>query len=311
MNVFVRSWAAFPSMSSHGYQMGGCVGFLKTMRRIVSELQPADVYIAWESGGSARRRKVFAEYKLGRRPEKLNRFYEDDIPDTEENRQHQLIALLGMLKSVPVCQLHEADCEGDDVVAYLCRGPLRDREKVLVSSDKDLYQLLDAKTRLYSLQKKIYVTPEHVLEEFRVQPKHFGIAKALCGDPGDNVPGIKGLGFKTAAKLFPVLGLENDIVLQDVIDFASTHLDESKVFQRVVEQADDVRRNFRLVYLDGSMLSAQQQASIDGRIASFSPKADRIGLIRQLVKEGIGDFDVAGFYEAFSCISKLQHREDT
>jgi 5'-3' exonuclease len=307
MNAFVRSYVAYPSMSSHGYQMGGCIGFLKTLRRLVFENQPSAVYVAWESGGSARRRKLFSEYKLGRRPAKLNRFYEDDIPDSEENKKHQLIALLGMLKHVPVCQLHEADCEGDDVVAYLSRGPMRGRDKVIASSDKDLYQLLEPTTRIYSLHKKAYVTEETVMEEYRIRAKHFALAKALCGDPGDNVPGVKGLGFKTAAKLFPFLGLEEDVILQEVIDYASSHVDESKVYQRVVDGRDDLFRNWRLVHLDGSMLSATQQASIDARIKNFAPRADRMGLIKRLVEEGIGDFDVFDFYDAFTCITRQQN----
>ena len=245
---------------------------------------------------------------MNRKPEKMNRFYEDDIPDTEDNRKHQIESLLHMTRCAPVCQLYVSDCEGDDLVAYLCRGPMRTEDKIIVSSDKDLYQLLDDQTRLYSLHKKTFVTKETVMEEFRVQAKHFALAKALCGDPGDNVPGIKGCGFKTVAKLFPFLGIDDDVLLQQVIDYAHTHIDESPKFQRIVEQEEDVKRNWRLVYLDGSMLSAPQQQQIDHRIQNFVPKADRMGLVKQLVKEGIGDFDVEDFFYAFHCIENLQQK---
>jgi 5'-3' exonuclease len=308
MNAFVRAYCAYPTMSSHGFQMGGCIGFLKTLKRLVFEIQPSAVYVCWEGGGSSRRRKLYSEYKMNRKPEKLNRFYEDDIPDTDENKKHQIEALLRMTRCVPVCQLYVSDCEGDDLVAYLCRGPMRNVDKVIVSSDKDLYQLLDDQTKLYSLHKKTYVTKENVMEEFRVQSKHFALAKALCGDPGDNVPGIKGLGFKTVAKLFPLLGLEEDVLLQDVIDYAHTHVSESKIFQRIVEQEADVKRNWRLVFLDGGMLSALQQQAVDQRLQGFVPRSDRVGLVKQLVKEGIGDFDVQDFFYAFNGIENLQHR---
>src|SRR5581483_7848319 len=199
MNLFVRSYSAYPTMSAHGYQMGGCIGFLKTLRRIVFESQPKAVYICWEGGGSTKRRRLYSEYKMNRKPEKLNRFYEDDIPDSDDNKKYQIEALLHMTRCVPVCQLYVSDCEGDDLVAYLCRGPMRAEDKIIVSSDKDLYQLLDDQTKVYSLHKKTFVTKETVMEEFRVQAKHFALAKALCGDNGDNVPGIKGVGFKTVA----------------------------------------------------------------------------------------------------------------
>lgn len=308
MNAFIRSWAAFPTMSAHGYQMGGCIGFLKSLRKLVNEIQPKAIYVAWEGGGSSRRRKIYADYKMGRRPEKLNRFYEDDIPDTEENRKHQLVTLLGMLKCIPVCQLYVADCEGDDLVAYLCTGPLKDEDKIIVSSDKDLYQLLGPKTRLYSLHKKTYILEENVLEDFRVRAQNFALAKTLCGDRGDNVPGIKGVGFKTIARLFPFLGTENNIILQDVLDYAASHEDESAVFKRIIENEADVRRNWRLVYLDGSMLSATQMSSVDHVIKTFVPTVDRVKLVRLLVAEGIGDFDIEGFFYVFNCIDGLQKR---
>jgi DNA polymerase-1 len=288
--------------------MGGSVGFLKTLRRIVSELQPSAVYIAWEGGGSQRRRSLYAEYKLNRKPEKLNRFYEDDIPDSDENKQHQIVALLAMLKCVPACQIYVSDCEGDDVIAYLCRSPMKGVPKVIASSDKDLYQLLDADTRIYSLHKKTYVTEPDVLIEFRVRAQNFALAKALCGDTSDNVPGIKGLGFKTVAKMYPFLGTEQEILLQDVIDYAAAHQEESIVHRRVVEQQEDLRRNWRLVFLDGSMLSATQASSVDHLVNTFRPRIDKMGLVKQMVKEGIGDFDVEGFFYAFNCIDGVEYK---
>lgn len=308
MNLFVRSYSAYPTMSSHGYQMGGCIGFLKTLRRIVSEQQPRAIYIAWEGGGSQRRRSLYSEYKMNRKPEKLNRFYEDDIPDTDENKQHQIVQLLAMLKCVPACQIYVSDCEGDDIVAYLCRGPMKGVPKVIASSDKDLYQLLNPETQIYSLHKKTYVTEADVLVEFRVRAQNFALAKALCGDTSDNVPGIKGLGFKTVAKMYPFLGTEQEILLQDVIDYAAAHQEDGIVHKRVVEQQDDLRRNWRLVYLDGSMLSATQAQSVDHLVGTFKPRIDRMGLVKHLVREGIGDFDVESFFYAFNCIEGLEYK---
>jgi len=309
MNAFIRSYAAYPSMSVHGYQMGGCIGFLKTLRRLTQEIRPRAVYIAWEGGGSQKRRALYSEYKLNRRPEKLNRFYEDDIPDSEENKKHQLIALLGMLKCAPVCQLYVSDCEGDDVIAYLVRGPFKDVPKVIASSDKDMYQLLDDKTKVYSLHKKNFVEHANVVEDFRVQPQNFAIAKALCGDPSDNIPGVKGLGFKTVARVLPFLSLEGEVLLDDVIKFCHSHADDSVIYQRIADHERDVRRNYRLVFLDGSMLSHHQASKIDHLTSTFTPRIDRMGLIRNLVKEGINDFDTEGFYYAFNGIDNLGNKE--
>jgi 5'-3' exonuclease len=294
-------------MSSHGYQMGGCIGFLKTLRRLTNEICPKAVYIAWEGGGSQKRRALYSEYKMNRKPEKLNRFYEDDIPDSDENKQHQIVALLSMLKNVPVCQLYASDCEGDDVIAYLSRGRFKNNSKIIVSSDKDMYQLLDEHTKIYNLHKKNYVTVPDVISEFRIQPKNFALAKALCGDATDNISGIKGMGFKTATKILPFLSLEDDIILDDLFKYCDSHSDESTYLKRIVEQKDLIQRNWRLVYLDGGMLSAHQASKIDSLIDTFDPQSNRMGLIKALIKEGINDFDVADFLMVFNCIENVRN----
>lgn len=267
-------------------------------------MSPRAIYVVWEGGGSQKRRALYSEYKMNVRPEKLNRFYEDDIPDSEDNKKHQLIALLGMLKHVPICQLYVPDCEGDDVIAYLVRGTFRGKNKVIVSSDKDMYQLLDESTRIYSLHKKTFVDIQNVVEEFRVQPKNFALAKALCGDPSDNIPGVKGLGFKTVTKTLPFLSTEEDIILEDVFKYCQSHREESKLLKRILEEESNVKRNWRLVYLDGCMLSSQQASKIDTLIGTFEPTSDRMSLVKALVKEGIGDFNVAEFMMSFNCIHK-------
>jgi len=305
-SLFTRAYCAYPTMNTDGEAMGGCIGFLKTLRRLVYEMQPTNVYICWESGGSQRRRSLYPAYKMNRKPEKLNRFYEDDIPDSEENKNQQVIKLLNMLKCVPVHQIYIPNCEADDVVAYLCRGTFVDRQKVIISSDRDMYQLLDDKTRLYALHKKTYVVASDVLDEFRVHVKNFALAKALCGDPSDNVPGIKGMGFKTVAKVFPFLGNDCDVLVEDVISYAHAHIDESKFCRKVCEQESDVKRNWKLVYLDGSMLSATQQQTVDRVVANSVPKSNRVGLIKLLAKEGINDIEIPWFFDSFNCIDGMQ-----
>jgi len=304
LNLFVRSWAAYPSMSAHGYQMGGVVGTLKTLARICNELNPRMVYIAWEGGGSTKRRQIYSEYKLNRKPEKLNRFYEDDIPESEENRKHQIMVLLALLKHTPVCQLYASDCEGDDIIAYLARGRFKGKNKVIASSDKDMYQLLDDEsTRIYNLHKKIYVVAEDVFEEFKVLASNFAIAKALCGDVSDNIPGIKGLGFKSLVRRLPFVGLEHDITLDKVFDYCEAHSKESIHYRRILEGKEDIKRNWRLVYLDDHTLSNDQAKRIDYALDTFVPGTNRIEFMRVLTKEGLNDFDVPGFYYALNGIS--------
>lgn len=310
-NTFIRSYSAYPSMSTNGYSMGGFVGFLKTLRYLALDNQPSRIYCVWEGGGSSRRRAIMPDYKLGRRPEKLNRFYEDDIPDTEENRHHQQLTLLKAMKSIPVCQLYVPDCEGDDVIAHLCCGPLRNEDKIIVSMDKDMFQLLNDKTKVFNLQKKIFVTAEDVFRDYRITPQNFGIAKALSGDPSDNIDGIKGLGFKTACKRFPMIGLEQDVLLQEIIDYAYSHRSESKVYEQVIQEEKKLWRNWKLVQLNGSMVSYDGQRKIATVLENYEPKADRLALIKIIMEEGLGTFDVMDFLGSFTSVMANKKKQET
>ena len=284
--------------------MGGCVGFLKSLQRLCREFQPASVYVTWEGGGSQRRRKLYPEYKSDRKPGRLNRFYGDDIPDSEENKQHQLVSLLSALKNVPVCQVYVSDCEGDDIVAFLVRGPFRDKQVVIVSADKDMYQLLGPNVKIYSLYRKKFITDADLFEEFRIKSHNFALAKCLCGDDSDNIPGVKGLGFKSVAKKFPMLAGDDTIILQDLISYS--HTQKGEAYRRVVENEDVVKRNWQLVHLDGSMLSADQTKRVEHVVNTFEPSVNKMGLLKLMIKEGISDFDAEGFFYDLSCVEGLR-----
>jgi DNA polymerase-1 len=299
MNVFMRAYCVYPQMSKHGHQVGGVVGFLKTLRKVVNEQKPKAIYVAWESGGSARRRGLFSDYKANRKPEKLNRFYEDDIPDTTENKEKQVSILAKMLKCLPVQQVYIADCEGDDVIAYLTRYRFQDENKVIVSSDKDFYQLVNDRTKVYNLHKKCIVTKEDVLAETHIATHNFALAKAICGDTSDNIPGIEGVGFKTLTKRYPFFGTEQELTLDDVIGYSTTHQKSSSVYRKVLVGLDVIRRNWQLVYLDSSSIAPSQIERIDFILGTFKPSVNKIAFIKHLIAEGISDFEVDNFFFTF------------
>lgn len=305
MNIYMRAFCAYPSMSViTGEQTGGIVGFLKILAHLCNDISPRLVIVAWEGGGSQKRRAIYSDYKMNRRPEKLNRFYEEDIPDTDENKQKQLVTLLELLKNVPIKQLYVQNAEGDDLIAYLCKSTYKNVNKVIASSDKDMYQLLDDTTRVYNLHKKTYVTSQSVFDEYKITARNFALAKTLCGDPSDNIPGVKGLGYKTLVKKLPFIGLEKDIILQDVFDYCHANVKASPVYKKVIESIDDIKRNWRLIYLDAHSLNNEQSSRVDRQLETFTPRVDRMRFMQILSREGIVNFDIASFYYSLNCVDR-------
>ena len=90
LNVFIRHYAANPSMNESGEHVGGFIGFLRNIEHLCERTNPKEVIVVWEGGGSVRRRSVLASYKDRRRPMKMNRYYGEEIPDSIENRNKQI-----------------------------------------------------------------------------------------------------------------------------------------------------------------------------------------------------------------------------
>lgn len=305
LNLFTRHYVAHPALNSNGGHVGGIVGFLYSVISLVERYKPSEVAIIWEGGGSTRRRAIYSEYKSKRRPQKLNRYYEKDIPDTVENRNYQIATLVHLLGFLPAMQVYVPDCEADDVIGYMSKYAFKDKRKVIVSSDRDFYQLLDNKTIIYSPTWKKLVTFKEVKEKFGISPENFCLAKAICGDPSDNISGVKGVGFKTLSKRFPELRESTSVEISDIIDVCNMNISEGtkiKAYQEIVSSEDLIRRNWKLIYLDTVNLSASQIQKINYLIDTFAVSRNKIHMMRALIKEGIQSFNIDRAFLSFNHI---------
>ena len=291
LNVFYRHWAANPSMDANGEHVGGIVGFLKGIHFICERYRPADIIVTWESGGSQRRRAVDSNYKNGRRPAKLNRFY-DEIPNTIENRNSQVALLVSLLRKAGVKQVYVPDCEGDDVVAYLTNASFRDQDCVVISTDKDFFQLIDNRIKVWSPGSKREWSVSSVIERFGIHPENFCLAKCFAGDASDGIKGVPGVGFKSLAKRFPALSSEDSLDIDDIVtECKKLQVQKTlKLYDNIIEHEDQIRKNWKLMYLGHGKLAASQVDKIDYMIQQ-SPQRDKLGFIKALLRLQISGID--------------------
>jgi 5'-3' exonuclease len=195
-----RSFFAIQSLSnSLGEPTNAIYGFIKTVRRMLKDLQPDLAAVIWDQGLPQRRVELQPAYKQTRA----------EMPDLMRPQlsciQEQIVPFLGFPSlSLP-------DTEADDLMAaYTCTARHRGYEVVLATNDKDLFQLVDDKVKVYTTNKTDLATPkdthallgaESVLKKWGVKPEQIGDVLALIGDTVDNIPGVSGLGPKTAATL--------------------------------------------------------------------------------------------------------------
>jgi len=295
----MRHFAANPSVSDNGLHIGGSVGFLKGVQLLIDNFHPEKLYVIWEGGGSARRRSIYKGYKSGRRPVKLNRFYEADIPDTVGNRNYQINLTTKLLGLSGIPQLYVSDCEADDVIGYLSKNKLKNENLIIVSSDKDYYQLLEKnRVKIWSPGQKKILTTESVRERFGIPAENFCVARCFCGDGSDGLPGIKGAGFRTLSKRFPELTKEEFVSVEEIINISRKRSEESKVklYHQVVADSEIPTMNWKLMNLDAVNLSPYQVEKINYKIDTPDRKMNKINFMRILIREGVKVFDADKFF---------------
>ena len=306
LNVFIRHYAANPSMNESGEHVGGFLGFLKSIEHLCERTNPSEVIVIWEGGGSARRRAVLSTYKDKRRPVKMNRYYGDEIPDTLENRNKQISLCVESLGLTPCRQIYVADCEADDVITRIVKYLYPGKRKVVVSSDRDLYQLLNSETIQWSPGQKAFITPKTVLEKFGISVENFCTVRAFIGDSSDKITGVRGAGFTSMAKRFPELACKDHVSITDIIHLAETRLSEKKLklYENILASAESVKRNWKLMYLDTRNLSATQIQEIDEKIQKNRPTPNKIELLKIFRREDIKNFNVDSFFITLKAINR-------
>ena len=169
-NQFLRSYIVDPSMSSGGFPIGGAKGFLKILNKLCRLIKPDLLAVVWDGqNGSQQRRARHKGYKAGRKPLRLNR---GDILLTEQEQENnkiwQQLRVIEYMNETPILQFMEDNIEADDVISYIKNLDVFEQwQKVIVSSDKDFFQLLDDNTVLYRPTQGEVLNKNNILEKYK------------------------------------------------------------------------------------------------------------------------------------------------
>jgi len=304
LNCFYRHYVANPSMSNNGEPIGGVVGFLKGINLLCERYNPSAVYIAWEGGGSIRRRSVDKNYKKGRRPEKLNRFY-SEIPDTVSNRNEQVSKLVSLLRSAGIPQIYISDCEADDIIAQLVRSHFQNDECIIISSDRDFFQLIDSRVRVWSPGSKKEWTVNLVLEKYGIHPENFCAARCFIGDGSDGLKGASGVGFKSLSKRLSELQSPTCVSVEDIVMKCRVLREQKhlKLYDSVIANEEIAQKNWKLMHLGMGNLSGTQIQKIDGALEMDTSPRNKLDFVRALTHLGIQNFDYDKLFMALRAMN--------
>ncbi len=188
-NTVYRAFFAIPNLRApDGFPTNALHGFENMLGKVIREQSPDFIVVAFDPRGGSFRNELYPEYKAGR----------DAQP---EDLSAQLPVLRELIEAHGIRLIEVEGFEADDVVATLVAEAPDDVEVSIVSTDKDLMQLVSDRVALLDTMKDRRIGPAEVEERFGVTPDKLLDVRALVGDSSDNIPGVKGIGEKGAAKL--------------------------------------------------------------------------------------------------------------
>ena len=229
---------------SDGTPTNAVYGFTQMVLKIVEETKADHIAVIFDHARKTFRNDIYEDYKAHRPPPP-----DDLIPQFDMVREATL--------AMNVAAVEMAGYEADDLIAtYSKQASARNAEVVIVSTDKDLMQLVTGTIKMYDAVKNTFIDTEKVVEKFGVGPEKVIDVQALAGDSADNVPGVQGIGIKTAASLINEFGS-----LEEVLTNAS-EIKQKKRSEALIEQAELARISKQLVTL-------KQDVPVEVKIEEF------------------------------------------
>ena len=243
-----RAYHALPPLTrkSDGLPVGAVSGFCNMLYKLLTDMadehDPTHLAVIFDYSAKTFRNEIYPEYKANR-PE----------PPEDLRPQFPLVRDATRAFNLPCIELE--GYEADDIIATYARQVEADGgEAVIISSDKDLMQLVGTRVSMFDTMKNKHIGPDEVVEKFGLGPEHVIDIQALAGDSTDNVPGVPGIGVKTAAQLIEEFG-----DLESLLSRAE-EIKQKKRRENLIEFAEQARISKELVTLK---VDAPVEDSID------------------------------------------------
>ncbi len=270
-NMAFRAFYAIGGMSnSQGLPTNALFGFTNMLLKLIRDHRPDHLAITWDPKGGSFREREFADYK-GTRP---------DMPDALRS---QMPHFKRVAEAFDIPYLCIDDFEADDVMGTLAKRHENNLDVVLVSSDKDLMQLVSDHTSMYDSMKDRTISFAEVEEKFGCPPELVPDALGIWGDSSDNIPGVKGIGEK---------GVKNLLAEYRGLDEIYDHIEEITppgVQKKLQADRDNayLSRDLATIRTD-----APVDVSIEDLVLNFPPPEDR-------ARELFGELEFRGLLRSF------------
>ncbi|CAI1811743.1 DNA polymerase I [Serratia quinivorans] len=262
-----RAYHAFPPLTnSAGEPTGAMYGVLNMLRSLLLQYQPSHVAVVFDAKGKTFRDELFAEYKSHRPP----------MPD---DLRAQIEPLHKMVKAMGLPLLVTPGVEADDVIGTLALEAEKAGHAVLISTgDKDMAQLVTPNVTLINTMNNTILGPQEVCDKYGIPPELIIDFLALMGDASDNIPGVPGVGEKTAQGLLQGLG-GLDVLYANLDSIATLSFRGAKTMAAKLEQ------NKEMAYLSYKLATIKTDVELDITCADLQVSPLDVDTLQQLFKQ--------------------------
>ncbi|MGQ6290116.1 DNA polymerase I [Serratia sp. IR-2025] len=262
-----RAYHAFPPLTnSAGEPTGAMYGVLNMLRSLLLQYQPSHVAVVFDAKGKTFRDDLFAEYKSHRPP----------MPD---DLRAQIEPLHNMVKAMGLPLLVTPGVEADDVIGTLALEAEKASHAVLISTgDKDMAQLVTPNVTLINTMNNTILGPQEVCDKYGIPPELIIDFLALMGDSSDNIPGVPGVGEKTAQALLQGIG-GLDALYGNLESIATLSFRGAKTMAAKLEQ------NKEVAYLSYKLATIKTDVELDLTCAELTVSEPDVDTLQQLFKQ--------------------------
>ena len=277
-SIAYRAFFALPLLNNDkGVHTNAVYGFTTMLQKIMTDEEPTHILVAFDAGKTTFRHKTFGEYKGGRQK-------------TPPELSEQFPYIRELLDAYQIPRYELENYEADDIIGTLSLQAEKDGYEVkLISGDKDLTQLSSETTTVGITRKGItdieMYTPEHIMEKWEITPDRIIDMKGLMGDSSDNIPGVPGVGEKTAIKLLKQFG----------------------TIEKLLESIDEVSGK----KLKEKLEEHKDQAVMSKELATILREAPIEVTVEELNYEGSDDKKLKAFFKELGFNSLLEKMGET
>jgi len=255
-----RAFYAIRHLSnSKGFPTNAVFGFTQMLLKVLKEYRPDYLVVALDSRAPTFRKEVYKQYKANR-------------PAMPEGLVPQLPYIRKVIEGYRIATLEMEGFEADDLIGTLAKNLESEVEVVIITGDKDILQLVDERIEVYDPMKEKRLGVEEVIQRFGVPPGRVVEVMGLAGDTTDNIPGVPGIGEKTAIELIKTYGsIENVLAHADQIP-------QKKLRENLMAHGEQAR-------LSRHLATIRTDVPIPCRLADFSLHDPDLSRLREIFKE--------------------------